>query len=97
MPRTYGKSKGKAKQTRLSFVPEFTNSQDEEANRNANVRYAHPSLSTLRSPRKASEKSSTPTPFVNLEPSPEEASQKRSRRKGKKGVSALETIPVLPV
>ncbi|BCS25939.1 uncharacterized protein APUU_50650S [Aspergillus puulaauensis] len=84
MPRTYGKSKGKAKQTRLSFVPEFTNSQDEEANRNANVRYAHPSLSTLRSPRKASEKSSTPTPFVNLEPSPEEASQKRSRRKGKK-------------
>lgn len=93
MPRTYGKSKGRAKQTRLSFVPtEFTNSQNEEANRNANVRYAHPSLSTLRSPRKARDKSSTPTP-VNLEPSPEEAlqstndqsSQRRSRRKGKKG------------
>lgn len=94
MPRTYGKSKGKAKQTRLSFVPtEFPNSQDEADNRNANVRYAHPSLSSLRSSRKASEKSSTPTPFVNLEPRPEETSQstndqssrKRSRRKGKKG------------
>ncbi|KAL4899538.1 hypothetical protein BDW74DRAFT_189026 [Aspergillus multicolor] len=74
MPRTYGKSKGKAKQTRLAFVPaEFTLSQqDEDSNsttsRNANVRYTNPSLGTLRSGRTGSKRKNspglTPQPFV---------------------------------
>ncbi|RDW76587.1 uncharacterized protein DSM5745_06579 [Aspergillus mulundensis] len=76
MPRTYGKSKGKAKQTRLAFVPaEFTLSQqDEDSNsttsRNANVRYTDPSLGTLRSGKAASKQDkssgSTPQPFVRI-------------------------------
>lgn len=96
MPRTYGKPRGKAKQTRLSFVPaEFTSdkpdNQDEDTNsRNANVRYSHPSLSSLRAGRSTGESKANPTPSVKDQPSPEEtvqseghASQRRSRRKGK--------------
>ncbi|KAL4816361.1 hypothetical protein BDW67DRAFT_162160 [Aspergillus spinulosporus] len=85
MPRTYGKSKGKAKQTRLAFVPaEFTSERnDTEGNfstsRNAKIRYTNPSLGTLRSGRStsSSRNSSTPKPFVNVKrgPSPKEAEQ----------------------
>ncbi|KAL4917572.1 hypothetical protein BDW62DRAFT_183411 [Aspergillus aurantiobrunneus] len=100
MPRTYGKPKGKAKQTRLAFVPaEFkSDSKVEDATRNANIRYSHPSLSTVRCDRSLAEKTSTPAPFVKVEPSPEESShseiqessQRRSRKEGKgKGKKAL--------
>ncbi|KAL4754971.1 hypothetical protein BDW72DRAFT_164779 [Aspergillus terricola var. indicus] len=101
MPRTYGKSKGKAKQTRLAFVPaEFTSERnDKEGNfstsRNAKIRYTKPSLGTLRSGRSTSsrENSSTPKPFVNVErePSPkeaEQASQKNERREYKKSLTS---------
>ncbi|KAL4934714.1 uncharacterized protein BDV17DRAFT_13260 [Aspergillus undulatus] len=73
MPRTYGKSKGKAKQTRLSFVPSqfASDGNDEEHSRNANVRYTHPSLSTVRHGRSIGKKESTPVPFVEAQPSPE--------------------------
>ncbi|KAL4978324.1 hypothetical protein BDW66DRAFT_149160 [Aspergillus desertorum] len=97
MPRTYGKSKGKAKQTRLAFLPaEFTSERgNKESNtntsRNANVRYTDPSLGTLRSGRPTSsrEKSSRPEPFVKDErkPSPKDvnlevASRRCEPRKG---------------
>ncbi|KAL3494740.1 hypothetical protein BJX62DRAFT_26920 [Aspergillus germanicus] len=96
MPRTYGKSKGKAKQTRLAFVPaEFaSDDKDDENSRKANVRYTHPSMSTVRRGRSAGEKSSAPKPFVTVEPSPEESSQsevgkstKRRPRSEKRGSS----------
>ncbi|KAL5002637.1 hypothetical protein BDV10DRAFT_105217 [Aspergillus recurvatus] len=104
MPRTYGKSRGKAKQTRLAFVPAGSTSErnDNEGNsntsRNANVRYTNPSLGTLRSSRSTSsrEKSSTPKPFVKVEwePSPEDVdvemdSQRSEGRKGEKKSSTL--------
>ncbi|KAL4964571.1 uncharacterized protein BDV14DRAFT_76279 [Aspergillus stella-maris] len=85
MPRTYGKSKAKAKQTRLSFVPSqfASDGQDEEHSRdsrNANVRYTHPSLGTLKRDRSESKKSAEPKPFVTRrsESSVEEASQSQS-------------------
>ncbi|KAL6230780.1 hypothetical protein BDW75DRAFT_58638 [Aspergillus navahoensis] len=104
MPRTYGKSKGKAKQTRLAFVPaEFTSERNVteinfSTSRNANVRYTNPSLGTLRSGRSPSsrEKSSTPNPFVKVErePSGEDvdvkmASRRTERRKGENKISTL--------
>ncbi|KAL2820778.1 hypothetical protein BJX63DRAFT_284340 [Aspergillus granulosus] len=96
MPRTYGKSKGKAKQTRLAFVPaEFvSDDKDGEDSRKANVRYTHPSMPTLRHGRSAYEKTSVPAPFVTDEPSPEESSHseieepsKRRPRNGKRSSS----------
>ncbi|KAL4947932.1 hypothetical protein BDW69DRAFT_104074 [Aspergillus filifer] len=85
MPRTYGKSKAKAKQTRLSFVPSqfASNGQDEEHSRdsrNANVRYTHPSLGTLKRDRSESKSSAEPKPFVTRQPqsSAEEVSQSQS-------------------
>jgi hypothetical protein len=99
MPRTYGKSKGKAKQTRLAFVPaEFTSERNDEwgsfsTSRNAKIRYTKPSLGILRSGRSTSsrENSSTPNPFVNVERglSPKDAeyaSQKSERRKNEKSI-----------
>lgn len=99
MPRTYGKSKGKAKQTRLAFVPaEFTSERNDEGgsfstSRNAKIRYTNPSLGILRSGRSTSsrENSSTPKPFVNVErgPSPkdaEHASQKSEHRKDERSM-----------
>ncbi|KAL2796062.1 hypothetical protein BJX66DRAFT_300407 [Aspergillus keveii] len=100
MPRTYGKSKGKAKQTRLAFVPaEFaSDDKDDENSRKANVRYTHSSMSTVRRGRSAGEKSSAPKPFVIVEPSPEESSQsevgkstKRRPRSEKRGSSRKST------
>ncbi|KAL4766328.1 uncharacterized protein BDW70DRAFT_155004 [Aspergillus foveolatus] len=101
MPRTYGKSKGKAKQTRLAFVPaDFTSERNNEGailstSRNAKIRYTNPSLGTLRSGRSTSsrENSSTPKPFVIVErgPSPkdaEHASQKSERRKDEKSLTS---------
>ncbi|KAL4873656.1 hypothetical protein BDV12DRAFT_159357 [Aspergillus spectabilis] len=95
MPRTYGKSKGKAKQTRLSFVPPSfaSDGKDDEDSRNANLRYSYPSKSTLCRGRSAGEHSSNlkPAPFVRVGPSAEDssqsevemASQRRSTRKKK--------------
>ncbi|KAL2828467.1 hypothetical protein BDW59DRAFT_143166 [Aspergillus cavernicola] len=73
MPRTYGKSKGKAKQTRLAFVPKSfaSDEKDDEPDCKANIRYSHPSMSTLRRGRSASEKSAAPAPFVRVEHSGE--------------------------
>ncbi|KAL5342287.1 hypothetical protein BJX70DRAFT_314647 [Aspergillus crustosus] len=97
MPRTYGKSKGKAKQTRLSFVPPSfgLDDKDEEPSRNANLQYSHPSKSTVRRGRSAAEQSLEPAPFVIVEPKPEESSQsevevvapKRASRKSKEAIS----------
>ncbi|KAL4989301.1 hypothetical protein BDW68DRAFT_186520 [Aspergillus falconensis] len=102
MPRTYGKSKGKAKQTRLAFVPaEFTSERnDKESNsntsRNANVRYTNPSLGTLRSGRSMSsrEKSSTPKPFMKVEgePLPEDV-EIASQRSSTLNNAAVPSVP----
>ncbi|KAL4945878.1 hypothetical protein BDV06DRAFT_183975 [Aspergillus oleicola] len=92
MPRTYGKSKTKAKQTRLSFVPSqfASDGQDEETDRNsrnANVRYTHPSLGTLRHDRSKSKKSASPAPSVKAQSrsSSEEVPQPKRNRSWKKG------------
>ncbi|KAL4886403.1 hypothetical protein BJY04DRAFT_213173 [Aspergillus karnatakaensis] len=90
MPRTYGKSKGKAKQARLSFVPPAFGSddKDEEPSRNANLRYSHPSKSTVRRERSAAEGSlkSAPerSPSVRVEPEVEPVEKRKSRKKDKK-------------
>ncbi|KAL4809462.1 hypothetical protein BDV18DRAFT_132123 [Aspergillus unguis] len=86
MPRTYGKSKGKAKQTRLSFVPaEFTDGKNDETHsRDANVRYSHPSLSTLRAGKSADERPSKPAPFVRTELEDAEKPSKSKRKERKK-------------
>ncbi|KAL3455091.1 hypothetical protein BJX64DRAFT_90677 [Aspergillus heterothallicus] len=96
MPRTYGKSKGKAKQTRLAFVPpEFASDEnDDGVSRNVTVRYTHPSKPTVRRGRSADQKSSAPAPLVTVESSPEETSHSeienpstRRLRSGKQGSS----------
>ncbi|PTU22671.1 hypothetical protein P175DRAFT_0555337 [Aspergillus ochraceoroseus IBT 24754] len=102
MPRTYGKSQGKAKQTRLSFVPAAfpPEDHDDDGNRHARLRYSHPSMSTLRRGRSAAGKNA-PTPLVKIDPVPEESSrpgpekssQKRSRRKRKGSPSPRSTPP----
>ncbi|KAJ1708560.1 putative transcription factor IIIc-like protein [Aspergillus flavus] len=70
MPRTYGK---RAKQTRLSFAPialsqDSAEDADEKSGRKATLRYAHPSLPTIRStrsqPNGQSSRSMSPVPFV---------------------------------
>ncbi|KAL2841586.1 hypothetical protein BJY01DRAFT_217392 [Aspergillus pseudoustus] len=99
MPRTYGKSKGKAKQTRLAFVPAEFASDDkyDGESRKANVRYTHPSMPTVRRGRSAGEKSSAPTPFVTVEPSPEDSShseiEKPSKRRSRTEKQSLSQTP----
>ena len=70
MPRTYGQ---RAKQTRLSFAPialsqDSAEDADEKSGRKATLRYAHPSLPTIRStrsqPNGQSSRSMSPVPFV---------------------------------
>ncbi|KAL3480420.1 hypothetical protein BJX99DRAFT_220767 [Aspergillus californicus] len=113
MPRTYGKSKGKAKQTRLAFVsPAFaSDEQDEKPDRHANIRYTHPSKSTLRRGRSASQNTAPapePAPMlaVVVEPSsPEKWSDSEveilpkksgSSSKKSKSKSAAPSIPPSP-
>ncbi|KAI9368989.1 hypothetical protein BJX61DRAFT_521418 [Aspergillus egyptiacus] len=105
MPRTYGKSKGKAKQTRLAFVPTAFTSEDkdDETDRHAQVRYSHPSMPTLRRGRSSVKKSSSSAPFVKAESSDSEvevAPRQSSRRKKidspEKSISNDATPPAPP-
>ncbi|TPR02049.1 Inosine-uridine preferring nucleoside hydrolase family protein [Aspergillus niger] len=72
MPRTYGKKK----QTRLAFAPlssspkKREDDSDDEKDRRANLRYAHPSMPVLRRGRSQPDAKSTPqrTPEPKAEP-----------------------------
>ncbi|KAL3261348.1 hypothetical protein ABHI18_003834 [Aspergillus niger] len=78
MPRTYGKKK----QTRLAFAPlssspkKREDDSDDEKDRRANLRYAHPSMPVLR--RGRSQPEAKPTPQRTPEPKAEPVSDSDS-------------------
>ncbi|KAF9889683.1 hypothetical protein FE257_006989 [Aspergillus nanangensis] len=87
MPRT----RSKAKQTRLTFATAPSSTTDVEQNskdgvdRQANLRYSHPSLATLQKSRSKVDMSISSAPTKSSEekapPEPEKSRRKRSRKK----------------
>ncbi|KAL4894107.1 hypothetical protein BDV59DRAFT_21889 [Aspergillus ambiguus] len=87
MPR----SRGKPKQTRLSFAPVSPSSQaaepiqiaDDGADRRANLRYEHPSLPILRKDKPRPLESKMSSPFVEAKPAEKKSRSKSEKRKRK--------------